>query len=107
MHPNKIADVMVARRARVRVAARVGLERRHCMPARCGHCGTCALDQMVRRIVPTAERTVTRGGDKNIDYGDAIRERPRLARVFISVCAMRSGAVICPAFVRGSYGRWP
>ena len=64
IHPNKIADVRVARRARVRVAARVGLERRHCMPARCGHCSTCASDQMLRRIIPTAERTVTRGGDK-------------------------------------------
>ena len=64
IHPSKIADVMVARRARVRVAAKVGLERRNCMPARCGHCSTCASDQMLRRITPTAERTVTRGGDK-------------------------------------------
>src|ERR1700730_12063060 len=64
IHPCKIADVMVARRAKVRVAARVGLERHHRMPARCGHCSTCASDQMVRRIIPTAERTVTRGGDK-------------------------------------------
>ena len=64
IHPSKIADGIVARRARVRVAARVGLERRHCMPARCGHCSTCASDQMLRRITPTAERTVTRGGDK-------------------------------------------
>ena len=55
---------MVARRARVQVAARVGLERRHCMPARCGHSSTCASDQMLRRIIPTAERTVTRDGDK-------------------------------------------
>ena len=31
---------------------------------RCGHCSTCASDQMLRRIIPTAERTVTRGGDK-------------------------------------------
>jgi hypothetical protein len=64
IHPSEIADVTVARRARVRVAARVGLERRHCMRARCGHCSTCASDQMLRRIIPTAERTVTRGGDK-------------------------------------------
>jgi O-6-methylguanine DNA methyltransferase len=55
---------MVARRARVPVAAREGLGRRHRMPARCGHCSTGASDQMLRRIVPTAERTVTRGGDK-------------------------------------------
>jgi len=31
---------------------------------------------MLRRIIPTAERTVTRGGNKTIDKGDAIRERP-------------------------------
>ena len=64
IHPSEIADVMVARRARVRVAAKVGLERRHYMPARCGHCSTCASDQMLRRIIPTAERTVTRGSNK-------------------------------------------
>jgi hypothetical protein len=55
LHPSEIADVMVVLRARVRVAAKVGLERRHCMPARCGHCSTCASDQMLRRIIPTAE----------------------------------------------------
>jgi len=69
---------MVARRARVRVAAWVAVERRHCTSARCGHCSTCASDQMLRRIIPTAERTVTRGGNKTIDKGDAIRERPHL-----------------------------
>jgi hypothetical protein len=38
---------------------------------------------MLRRIIPTAERTVTRGSKKRaIDKGDAIRERPSLARVF-------------------------
>ena len=30
---------------------------------------------MLRRIIPTAERTVTRGGNKTIDKGGAIRER--------------------------------
>jgi len=54
----------------------VAVERRHCTSARCGHCSTCASDQMLRRIIPTAERTVTRGGNKTIDKGDAIRERP-------------------------------
>jgi hypothetical protein len=39
--------------------------------------------------------------------GIVICGRPRLARVFMSVRARRSGAVICPAFMRGSYGRWP
>ena len=34
-------------------------------------------NQMLRRIIPTAERTVTRGGDKKIiDGRDAIRELP-------------------------------
>ena len=46
------------------MAAQVGLERRIDTPARCGHCSTCASDQMLRRIFPTAERTVTRGGNK-------------------------------------------
>jgi hypothetical protein len=63
IHPSKVADVMVARRARVRVAA--NLERRNCMPARCGHRSTCASDQILRRIIPTAERTVTRGGNNH------------------------------------------
>ena len=35
---------------------------------------------MLRRIVPTAERTVTRGGNKTIDKGNAIRERPPSGR---------------------------
>ena len=30
---------------------------------------------MLRRNIPTAERTVTRGGNKAIHKGDAIRER--------------------------------
>ncbi len=77
IHPSEIADVMVARRARVRVAVKVGLERRHYMPARCGHRSACASNQMLRRIIPTAERTVTRGSNKKaIDKGEAIRERP-------------------------------
>jgi hypothetical protein len=67
---------MVARRARVRVAAFVAVERRPCTSARCGPCSACASDQMLRRTIPTAERTVTRGGDKTVDKGDAIRERP-------------------------------
>jgi hypothetical protein len=39
-------------------------------------------DQRLRRIIPTAERTVTRRGDKKIiDKGDAIRERPQLSGI--------------------------
>jgi hypothetical protein len=52
---------------------------------------------MLRRIIPTAERTVTRGGNKNIDKGDAIRERLPPAKGFGSILTLRSGAVICPA----------
>jgi hypothetical protein len=49
--------------------------------ARCGHCSACASNQMLRRTLPTAERTVTpvRQTEKRqvaIDKGDAIRERP-------------------------------
>jgi hypothetical protein len=85
---------MVARRARVRVAAWVAVERRHCTSARCGHCSTCASDQMLRRIIPTAERTVTRGGNKTIDKGGAIRERRSLGKVFLDSCiAGRCGHV--------------
>jgi len=99
---------MVARRARVRVAAWVAVERRHCTSARCGHCSTCASDQMLRRIIPTAERTVTRGGNKTIDKGDAIRERPHpCKRFFDAALPIWSTAVICPACWRGAYFRWP
>ncbi len=98
---------MVARRARVRVAAWVAVERRHCASARCGHCSTCASDQRLRRIIPTAERTVTRGGNKTIDKGGAIRERPPLASTFLTFQTIWSTAVICPACWRGAYFRWP
>jgi hypothetical protein len=36
---------------------------------------------MLRRITPTAKRTMTRNGDKTIDKGDAIRERPLLSGI--------------------------
>jgi hypothetical protein len=98
---------MVARRARVRVAAREGLERHHRMPARCGHCSTRASDQMLRRIVPTAERTVSPGQrPKAIDKGAAIRERPRFARKF-EFWWIGSFASICPAFWWPLQGGWP
>jgi hypothetical protein len=49
--------------------------------ARCGHCSACASNQMLRRTLPTAERTVTpirqtKRKQAAIDKGDAIRERP-------------------------------
>ena len=48
--------------------------------ARCGHCSACASNQMLRRTLPTAERTVTPGKAKRkqeaIDKEGAIRERP-------------------------------
>jgi hypothetical protein len=47
------------------------------------------------------------GADFRGQKGFVISGRPQLARVFMSVCAIRLGAVICPAFMRGSYGRWP
>ena len=87
---------MVARRARVWVAAWVAVERRHCTSARCGHCSACASDQMLRRNIPTAERTVTRGGNKAIDKGDAIRERLPLGKAFLRFLTILVGAVICP-----------
>jgi hypothetical protein len=108
IHPSEIPDVMVARRATVRVAARVGLERRHCMPARCGHCSTCASDQMLRRIIPTAKRTVTRGSNKKtIDKGDAIRERPPPRKVIWAVLRSdRLRPYVRPVFAL-AHERWP
>jgi hypothetical protein len=43
----------------VQVAATEALGRVNATQARCGHCSACASDQMLRRIRPTAERTVT------------------------------------------------
>jgi len=59
------------------VAATVGLERRHWHASSLWTLQRLCFGQMLRRIIPTAERTVTRGSDKTIDKGDAIRERPR------------------------------
>jgi hypothetical protein len=52
---------------------------------------------MLRRILPTAERTVSPGQQpKVIDKGGAIRERPRFARKF-EFWWIGSFASICPA----------
>ena len=80
--------------------------------ARCGHCSACASNQMLRRTLPTAERTVTpvrqtKRKQAAIDKGDAIRERPPRARNFEMALAKWSGAVICPALRCGAYDRWP
>jgi len=56
-------------------------------------------NQMSRRIIPTAERTVTRGGDKKIiDGRDAIRERLPAVKGFSHVAAL-VGAAMCSAVV--------
>jgi hypothetical protein len=44
----------------------------------------------LRRIIPTAERTVTRDGNKTIDKGDAIRERPHLSGIKVPKRGRRS-----------------
>jgi hypothetical protein len=68
--------------ARVQAAATEGLgPHKAIMRARCGHCSACASNQMLRRMFPTAERTVTPirqpvKSQKAIDRRDAIRERP-------------------------------
>jgi hypothetical protein len=55
-------------------------------------------DQMLRRIVPTAERTVTRGGDKKIiDKGDAIRERRPIIKGYFAALRFIVGAVMSSA----------
>jgi hypothetical protein len=99
--PLQIADACafaIMRRLKNRV------ERRHRMPARFGHCSTCASDQMVRRIVPTAERTVTRGGDKKPLTKETRLENGLMASTFFVLnglvgCGHMSGLVarrICP-----------
>jgi len=74
-------------------------------------CGIELIRQEPTLLRPTKE-TITSGVQQEFfssirQQGVVICGRPRLARGFMSVCARRSGAVICPAFVRGSYGRWP
>jgi len=84
----------------VRVPASVGLERHHCMPARCRHCSTCISDQMLRRITPTAERTVTRGGDKKpLTKETRLENGPSMASTFLALRTIWLAAVICPASV--------
>ena len=56
--------------------------------ARCGHCSACASNQMLRRTLPTAERTVTpvrqtKRKQAAIDKGDAIRERLQVGNAFV------------------------
>ena len=66
--------------------------------ARCGHCSACASNQMLRRTLPTAERTVTpvrqtKRKQAAIDKGDAIRERPRGCKRCERIMRVDSGRV--------------
>jgi hypothetical protein len=70
--------------------------------ARCGHCSACASNQMLRRTLPTAERTVTpvrqtKRKQAAIDKGDAIRERPAEFKEGERKYSDGSNAVMCPA----------
>src|SRR4029077_2395038 len=94
----------------VQVAATEALGRVNATQARCGHCSACASDQMLRRIRPTAERTVTpvRHTSKRapVDKRDAIRERLRVGKGYLNVAAL-VGAAMCSACWCGSHDRWP
>jgi hypothetical protein len=54
-------------------------------------------------LAPHVHSRRAKGSVRALSYVDA----PVWQEFFMSVRAIRSGAVICPAFVRGSYGRWP
>ena len=59
IHPSLAADVKVAHRGEGTGGCEGGPWAACVTQARCGHCSACASDQMLRRIRPTAERTVT------------------------------------------------
>ena len=59
IHPSFATDVMVAHRGEGTGGCDRGPWAASITQARCGHCSACASDQMLRRICPTAERTVT------------------------------------------------
>jgi hypothetical protein len=72
-------------------------------------CLSSGPDQMLRQLALTAKRTMTRAGDVNggLDRGAAIRERP-LPRKRIPVLTLPSRVQnMCPAYQRGTHGRWP
>jgi hypothetical protein len=69
--------------------------------ARCGPCGARASNQMLRRAISTAKRTVTRGGNKRPLTRETRLENGPLASVFISAVNGWRPSVICPACWRG------
>jgi hypothetical protein len=81
------------------------------MRARCGHCSACTSDQMLRRILPTAERTVTpvrqQKKQEAIDKGSAIRERPLGFKGGSEILTSGSIALMCPALLARHRDRWP
>ena len=62
-----------------------------------------------KSMANSLEKPASRALDNVIctSLGNVICGRRRLARVLLSVCASRSGAVICSAFDAALYGRWP
>jgi hypothetical protein len=81
IHPNKIADVMVARRAKVRVAARVGLERHHRASSLWTLQHLCFGPDGAADYSDRGENRDPGRRQKTIYKGDAIRERPLLRGV--------------------------
>jgi hypothetical protein len=66
----------------------------------------------MRRLMPTAERTMTPGARDQDEQRDDLTEEMRLengselARTFFTHAEL-VGAPVCSAFQRGSHDRWP
>jgi hypothetical protein len=66
----------------------------------------------MRRLMPTAERTMTPGASDQHEQRDDLTEEMRLengselARTFFTHAEL-VGAPVCSAFQRGSHDRWP
>jgi len=83
-----------------------------CARARCGHCSACASNQMLRRTLPTAERTVTpvRQTEKSkwlLTRETRLENGPLGSRASTRKLTSGSTAVMCPAYVTRCHDRWP
>ena len=72
-------------------------------------CLSSGPDQMLRQLVLTAERTVTRAGDMmaTLDGGAAIRERPPPRKGILVLMPLGRVQTCVRPVQRGTHGRWP
>jgi len=79
--------------------------------ARCGHRGARTSNQMLRRMLPTAERTVTPDWqpkeEENIDKGGAIIERPLGFEGFVENFDGRIDCDHLSGLLTRHHDRWP